>query len=171
MMSANRGDSAAYRRVLEALTPLLRHIVRQGLRRAGRGPEEAEDVVQETLLAVHLKRHTWDESQPLEPWVRAIARHKLVDALRGKGTSGYVSIDDAVDHADLSIEPVALDAIESADLLKHLSARDRTIVEAISVEGHGAREVGLRLGMTEGAVRVALHRALKAMAAAAKRMP
>lgn len=171
MRSANRGDAAAYRQVLKALTPLLRHIARQGLRRAGRGPEEAEDIVQETLLAVHLKRHTWDESQPLEPWVRAIARHKLLDALRRKGMSSHISIDDAAENADFNIEPVALDAIESADLLKHLSARERTIVEAIAVEGHSAREVGQRLGMSEGAVRVALHRALKAMAAAAKRMP
>lgn len=171
MVSANRGDAAAYRRVLDTLAPLLRNIARQGLRRVGRGPEEAEDIVQETLLAVHLKRHTWDESQPLEPWVRAIARHKLLDTLRRKGMSAHIPIDDALDHVDLSVEPVAIDAIESADLLGHLSQRDRTIVEAIAIEGHGARDVGQRLGMSEGAVRVALHRALKAMAATARSMP
>jgi RNA polymerase sigma-70 factor (ECF subfamily) len=82
MRAANGGDTAAYNRLLTRLAPAVRAVARRGLGRAGLGPEEAEDVVQETLLAIHLKRHTWDPSLPLGPWVRAIARNKLIDSMR-----------------------------------------------------------------------------------------
>src|SRR5688572_7699094 len=85
MRAANRGDADAYRHVLEKLAPMLRSAARRGFARYGSGPEEVEDIVQETLLALHLKRHTWDERQPLLPWVRAIAHNKLIDSLRRRG--------------------------------------------------------------------------------------
>lgn len=169
MRAANRGDSAAYRRLLETVTPSLRAIVRRGLARANRAVTDAEDIVQETLLAMHLKRHTWDESQPLEPWLRAIAHHKLVDSLRRRGVRDSVPIED---YMDLPAEvPKAEDLTpgECADLLAELPERQRQIVQGISIEGHSAREMGDRLGMTEGAVRVALHRALKALAQSCRR--
>ena len=62
MRAANGGDAAAYNRLLTRLAPAVRAVARRGLSRAGLGPEEAEDVVQETLLAIHLKRHTLDPS-------------------------------------------------------------------------------------------------------------
>lgn len=166
MRAGRSGDEAAYRRLLEALTRRLRVVVKNGLRRYGRGDEDIEDVVQETLLAIHLKRHTWDENQPIEPWVRAIAHHKLVDSLRRRGFRQLVDINDYSE--DLSVPATAEsdDARECADLLAALTPRQRELVEAISIEGRSAREVGDRLGMSEGAVRVALHRALKTMAAA-----
>jgi RNA polymerase sigma-70 factor (ECF subfamily) len=82
MRSANAGDSEAYRRLLEALTPILRMIVRRGFTRAGLSGSDVEDVVQETLLAIHLKRQTWDADQLFTPWVRAVARNKPIDNLR-----------------------------------------------------------------------------------------
>lgn len=169
MRAANRGDPAAYRRLLEAVTPSLRAIVRRGLARANRAAADAEDIVQETLLAMHLKRHTWDESQPLEPWVRAIAHHKLVDALRRRGFRDSVPIED---YAHLPADaPKAEDLTpsECSDLLAELPDRQRQIVQGISIEGYSAREMGDRLGMTEGAVRVALHRALKTLAQLCRR--
>jgi DNA-directed RNA polymerase specialized sigma24 family protein len=83
MRAANRGDAVAYRRLLDAITPVLRGVVRA--RGASLGHEAREDVVQEVLLAVHLKRQTWREDQPLRPWLYAIARHKVVDAFRARG--------------------------------------------------------------------------------------
>ena len=77
MRAANTGDRAAYHRLLTLMTPVLRGIVRA--RAAGMDVDWCEDVVQETLLAIHLKRATWDEALPLRPWAYAIARHKLVD--------------------------------------------------------------------------------------------
>ena len=86
------GDDAAYARVLSELAAFLRRTVRQGFARSGIGPEEVEDVVQETLLAIHLKRHTWDPAQPLVPWVRAVATNKLIDNLRRRGRHVHVQI-------------------------------------------------------------------------------
>ena len=166
MRAANRGDGEAYRRVLEGLTPVLRAWVRRELVRYGSGHEEVEDVVQETLLALHLKRHTWDEARPLLPWVRAIAHNKLVDALRRRGRHLHVPIDDVGDTLAVDQEPATMNGLESEQALALLQGRARDIVMAISVQGASAREVANRLGMTEGAVRVALHRALKSLAGA-----
>jgi RNA polymerase sigma-70 factor (ECF subfamily) len=164
MQAANRGDGDAYRRVLEGLTPVLRAWVKRDLARYGSAQEEVEDVVQETLLALHLKRHTWDEARPLLPWVRAIAQNKLIDAMRRRGRHVHVPIDEVSDALAVDEEPAALRGLESERALALLQGRARDIVMAISVEGASAREVADRLGMTEVAVRVALHRALKSLA-------
>ena len=86
MMTASiAGDEGAYRRLLEDIGRSVRAMARGAFARAGVGDADVEDAVQETLLAIHLKRHTWDPEQPLAPWVYAIARHKVVDALRRRG--------------------------------------------------------------------------------------
>src|SRR5262245_14090918 len=103
MRAANAGDETAYRRLLGALAPFLRQIVQGGFARAGFGNSDVEDVVQETLLAIHLKRQTWDEDQAITPWVKAIARHKVIDSLRRRGRHGELLIDDLLEV--LSAEP------------------------------------------------------------------
>lgn len=169
MRLARQGDNEAYRRLLGRVAAWLRVVVRRGLVSAGRGTADCEDVVQEALLAMHLKRDTWDEAQPLEPWVRAIARYKLADHLRRRGFHDHVDIDD---YADSLASTDAVDSaatVDSRRLLAGLPERQRRIVEEVSIEGRRAAEVAARLGMSEGAVRVALHRALKALAAAYRR--
>ena len=79
MRSAIAGDSAAYHRLLKAVTPVLRAAARRGLSRAGQPVDQSEDIVQDILLAVHLKRHTWDTNAPFAPWLFAIARNKLIE--------------------------------------------------------------------------------------------
>jgi RNA polymerase sigma-70 factor (ECF subfamily) len=165
MRLARQGDDAAYRRLLGHLSVWLRIVVRRGLVSAGRGTADCEDVVQEALLAMHLKRDTWDEAQPLEPWLRAIARYKLVDHLRRRGVHDHVDIDDHAGSLVATADPDAAATMDSQRLLASLPARQRRIVEEISIEGHRAAEVAARLGMSEGAVRVALHRALRSLAA------
>lgn len=165
MRAARRGDAESYRLALEALAPVVRGLVRGALASRGTGVDEAEDIVQETLLAVHLKRDTWDERQLLLPWVRAIARNKLIDSLRRKGRRVHLPIDDVAETlADERVpEASSLDAARVLDTLKD---RQREIVTAISLEGKTAAEVASRLGMTENAVRVTLHRSLQALARA-----
>lgn len=165
MRLARQGDDAAYRRLLAQVSIWLRAVVRRGLASAGRGPAESEDIVQEVLLAVHLKRETWDPSRPIGPWLRAIARYKLADHLRRRGFHDHLDIEEWSNAPELAVEVEASDAIDSTRMLTSLPERQRTIVQEISLEGHSAADVAARLGMSEGAVRVALHRALKALAA------
>ncbi len=165
MRLARQGNEDAYRQVLGRVSLWLRSVVRREMVAAGRSAADCEDVVQETLLAMHLKRDTWDETQPLEPWLRAIARHKLVDHLRRRGYRDHVSIDDQAECLAAATDPDADARTDSRRLLESLPDRQRRIVEEISIEGRRAAEVAVRFGMSEGAVRVALHRALKALAA------
>lgn len=166
MRAAIGGDAAAYRRLLDQLSHSLRAATRRGFAQYGAAMNDVEDVVQETLLAIHLKRHTWDQSQPLGPWVRAIARHKLIDALRRRGRRIEVPIEAVLDFLAAAEEQRSdLDRQDAERLINELNGRQQTIVRSISVEGKSIRNVAESLGMNEGAVRVALHRGLKALAA------
>jgi RNA polymerase sigma-70 factor (ECF subfamily) len=167
MRAANRGDAFAYRRLLDALALRLRPVVRRGLVRAGRSGLDGEDIVQETLLAVHLKRQTWDETQPLMPWVHAIAHYKLVDALRRRGFREHLPIETVESTLPEWAEPEAEPAAAASDikkLLGRLSERQREIVVGMAIEGRSAKELGERLGMADGTVRVVLHRSLRLLA-------
>src|SRR5262245_26552984 len=94
MRAAKAGDAAAYERCLRAIAQALRPLVRRGLDRAGGNPAELEDVVQDILIAVHLKRHTWDDSRPIGPWIAGIARYKVIDSLRRRGYRTNLPIED-----------------------------------------------------------------------------
>src|SRR6478672_5535294 len=117
MRAANAGDEIAYRRLLEALAPFLGQVVRRGFR-SGFGNSDIEDVVQETLLAIHLKRQTWDDDKTITPWVTAIARHKVIDSLRRSGRHAELPIDDFLDV--LSADPVT-ESLSSRDAERLLS--------------------------------------------------
>jgi RNA polymerase sigma-70 factor (ECF subfamily) len=164
MRAANAGDAAAYEMLLKQLAPALRAMLRGPASRAG-GAVEVEDIVQETLVAIHLKRHTWIETEPLGPWVRAIARHKFIDGLRRGGRHAHVPLEDFQDSLPA---PDTSPAYPRRDLERHLDRlppRQRDVMQAIALDGRSIRETAERLEMTEGAVRVALHRAVGALAA------
>lgn len=165
MRAAIDGDSGAYRRLFETLTPALRASTRRSCARIGLSADEAEDIVQETLLAIHLKRQTWDTQRPIAPWIMTIARHKLIDARRRRGVSDPQSIDDLVDILAADGDEDAQDRGDLDRLLGKLDARPRDLVRSLSVEGRSVQETAVRLNMSEGAVRVALHRAIKTLAA------
>ena len=162
LTAANTGDSRAYARFLQTVTPVLRGVVRA--KGAGLGDAQCEDVVQEVLLAIHLKRHTWQVGAPVRPWLYAITRYKVVDAFRARGRRIDLPIEDFAE--DLVAEAGA-DPTEAADMAKMigmLDGRSAEIVRKIGLEGASVAETGQSLTMSEGAVRVALHRALKTLA-------
>jgi RNA polymerase sigma-70 factor, ECF subfamily len=165
MQAAISGDSAAYHRLLKSVTPVLRAAARRGLARAGQPVDQSEDIVQDILLAVHLKRHTWDANAPFAPWLFAIARNKLIDALRRRGRRVFVNIDDFAE--TLAEAPAAETAspAEVATQLSALPARQRDVLQSIAVESVSIKETAARLAMSEGAVRVALHRGLTSLTA------
>lgn len=161
LRAANAGDGRAYARFLHAVTPVLRGIVRARGRGLASGTDE--DVVQEVLLAIHAKRHTWREEAPLLPWLYAIARYKVADAFRRRGGSVHLPIEDWAEVLEAEPAPDATAARDSEVLLAALEPRAQAIVRAVSLAGESTAEVGERLGMNEGAVRVALHRAMQKM--------
>ena len=156
MRAAISGDAGAYRQFLVSVTPHLRSMARNRCRTFGAAEAEAEDIVQEVLLAIHLKRGTWDSSRPIGPWIAAIARNKLIDALRRRGRYSGVPIDDVIDTLGAEEQDEKLTAHEVDSLLARLKASQREIVRSISIEGSSVRDTANRLNMSEGAVRVAL---------------
>jgi RNA polymerase sigma-70 factor (ECF subfamily) len=170
MMTASiAGDEVAYRRLLEDIGRSVRSMARGAFARAGVGDADIEDAVQETLLAIHLKRHTWDPDQALAPWVYAIARHKVVDALRRRGRRRVEPLENFEEFlaAPEGEDPHALS--DARKLLETLAPRQRDIVTSISLDGQSISATAARLKMSEVAVRVALHRALKSLGAAWRR--
>ena len=165
MRSAMAGDDAAYHRLLRAATPVLRAAARRGLARAGQPPDQAEDIVQEILLAVHLKRHTWDREAPFAPWLFAIARNKLIDALRRRGRRVFVNIDDFAETLPGETPQEAASAGEVTAQLNTLPQRQRDVLQSIAVESASIKDTATKFAMSEGAVRVALHRGLAALTA------
>jgi RNA polymerase sigma-70 factor (ECF subfamily) len=164
MRAAVLGDAAAYHRLLAAIAPVLRATAQQGLARAGQPIDQCEDIVQEILLAVHLKRHTWDTGAPFGPWLFAIARNKLIDALRRRGRRIFVDIDEFADVLPSEPARETLPATEIASHLESLPFRQRDVLQAIAIDSMSIKETATRLQMTEGAVRVALHRGLARLA-------
>ena len=165
MRQAIAGGDEVYHRLLKAITPVLRAASRRGLSRAGQPVDQAEDIVQDILLAVHLKRHTWDVDAPFAPWLFAIARNKLIDALRRRGRRVFVDIDDFSETlADTPPAPT-VSAGEVEAQLKTLPQRQRDVLQSIAVEASSIKQTAEKFSMTEGAVRVALHRALASLTA------
>lgn len=168
MRAANRGDGTAYARLLREIAPVVRGIVRA--RGARLGAEGCEDVVQDVLLAVHLKRHTWREDAPVRPWLYAVTRHKVIDAFRSRGQRVELPVEHLAEVLPAPEGPDPLVARDMEKVIGRLDPRAAEIVRAIGLDGESVAETGARLQMTEGAVRVALHRALKRIARLRERM-
>ncbi len=157
------GDAAAYHAFLKDLSTHLRGFLRV---RLARFPDDVEDLVQETLLAVHNQRHTYDPGQPLTAWIHAIARYKLVDLLRRRAGREMLS-----DPLDDELAVFAVSDTEAADarrdlgkLLEQLPDRQRLPIVHMKLEGLSVAEAARATGMSEAAVKVGVHRGLKALA-------
>lgn len=157
------GDGASYRQFLEELSTYLRAYLR---RRLASLPDEVEDLLQELLLAIHNQRHTYDSTQPLTPWVQAIARYKLVDLHRRRARNE--AIQDPLDDDQPLFTTVDHDAAEArydiVKLLDLLPDRQRLPILCVKIEGASVSDAARRTGMSESAVKVGIHRGLKALA-------
>ena len=163
-----QGDSRAYETLLVMLSVALRPLVHGRARAAGL---DAEDVVQEVLLALHLKRGTWQVGTPVAPWVAAIARNKIIDALRRRGQRIEVSIESVVETLGSGASDEGRNTQDVEHMLGRLNSKQRDVVRTVSLEGYSAQEAAQRLQMSEVAVRVTLHRSLKALAAMFRTVP
>ena len=165
MRAALAGDTGAYRKFLHAVAPYIRAVARSRCRRLGVLESEAEDIVQEVLLTIHLKQGTWDPSRQIGPWVSAITRNRIIDVFRRRGRRIDVPLEDVIDILQAEDQLPEILTREIDFLLGQLTCRQQEIVRSISVNGTSIRETAERLKMTEVAVRVSLHRALKTLGA------
>jgi RNA polymerase sigma-70 factor (ECF subfamily) len=163
-VSGLEGDAQAYRDFLEELTRHLRGYLR---RRIPQLRDDVEDLVQEILLAVHNARHTWRPDEPLTAWVHAIARYKLMDFFRSRARRDVLN-DPLEDHTDLFAAPDDEPAQARRDigkLLEQLPDKQRLPIVHVKLEGLSVVETAKLTGLSESAVKVGIHRGLKALAA------
>lgn len=158
------GDSAAYRDFLKALSAHLRAYFRK---RLFNRPDDVEDLVQETLLAVHNQRQTYRSDQPLTAWVHAIARYKLVDMLRARASREALTepLDDELEVFAQSDTDAADAKRDLGKLLDTLPDKQRLPIVHVKVEGLSVVEAAKLTGMSESAIKIGVHRGMKALAA------
>lgn len=164
MLAGLAGDAVSHAALLRALLPPLRGFFR---RRLGGGEDDVEDLLQETLIAVHQRRVTYDPSRPFGAWLFAIARYKLVDRYRrnGRTWARTTALDDLDELPDEFAFAEASDARADLDrLFDEIPEKQAAVLRATRIEGLSIAEAAERLGIGESDVKVSAHRGLKALA-------
>ncbi|WP_221221459.1 sigma-70 family RNA polymerase sigma factor [Cupriavidus alkaliphilus] len=164
MARAQAGDRAAYRRLLEGITPYIRALAMRQVRNHG----DIEDIVQDVLLTIHAVRHTYDPARPFGPWLVAIARRRIIDSLRRRArTSARETPLDAeaetLPDLGANLQEMALDARALHDAVDGLPAGQREALRMLKLEEMSLKEAAAASGMSVGALKVATHRALKTL--------
>lgn len=157
------GDARAYEAALTAIAQLVRRLAQRHVARGGLGAADIEDVVQDVLIAVHDKRHTWDAGRPLEPWLAGIVRYKLLTARRTRAhdrLAAAAMLDDIADILPAPAPPDPPGASEVTEWLPHLPARERGVVAGLVLEGASPRALARRMAISENAVHAAWGRAV-----------
>ena len=122
------------------------------------------------MLAIHTRRHTYDPDEPIAPWLYAIARYKLIDHLRHTRRSGaYVRLEEAEEVLADSDHAGAESALDLDRLMGRLPAKMQRAIRSVKLEGQTVAEAAAQYGMSQSAVKVSIHRGLKAMASAVTR--
>jgi RNA polymerase sigma-70 factor (ECF subfamily) len=154
------GDARAHSQLLTLLSGRLRIYFAQ---RMSADAADLEDLVQETLIAVHTRRASYDRALAFTAWAHAIARYKLIDHWRRRKLRATIPIDDLADF--LAAESARSDdGLDLTRALGGLPDRQRGLVEAVKLDGQSLRDAGAGIGLSEGAAKVALHRALRTLA-------
>ena len=163
MLRGLDGDAQAWRQLLTEMGKHLRAFFSRRL--YDQGAVEAEDLVQETLIAIHAKRATWDPKQSFSAWAYAVARYKLIDHLRRTRRHKHLPLEDAgVLFADTDVEEGATRG-DLRRVLSVLPERQRRLIEDVKVNGASVAEAGAKLGYSETAAKVAIHRSMKTLTA------
>ena len=163
------GDRAAYKVFLMELGNLLERQIRRQLRSMGRVENDAEDIVQEALIAIHTKRHTYDWETPVTAWARAIVHYKYVDWMRKRARlASEIALDES-----LMVEGANGSAVETESavqsMMRSLPEKQRRAIELTKVAGYSNAEAARLTGTSEAAVKTNVHRGLKALARMWKR--
>jgi len=161
MISGLDGNAGDHATLLRLLVPLLRGYYR---RRASGGDGDIEDLIQETLIAVHTRRATYDRNRSFTAWLFAVARYKMIDHFRRcrrlqpiDGLEDYLLADD--------FEPVAMARIDVDALLGTLPSKQARMIRATRIDGLTVAEAAAADDLGESDVKVSVHRGLKALIA------
>lgn len=162
MILAQKGDTAAYNRLLTAL----RRIIIGYTRKKIFNQNLVEDVVQDVLVGIHKARHTYQPDRPFKPWLNAIIRYKTIDAIRKIGRNREHEAEEASDietfYEDKTNKHTqTLDRHDLTSALKKLPHKQQKVVVLMKINGLSVKEVGKLLSLSESAVKVTAHRAYK----------
>jgi RNA polymerase sigma-70 factor (ECF subfamily) len=155
------GEEAAHRAFLAEAAALLRGFFRNRLR--GRA-EDAEDLVQETLVALHTRRDSYDPNYPLTAWMFAIARYRLIDFLRRAKHRAHASLDDGMDVGEIDPDYAASDAKRDLNtLLAQLPAKQQVAIRLVKLEEKSVKEAADETGFSESDIKISIHRGMKTL--------
>lgn len=159
MARAQQGDQTAYRHLLTQVMKSLEGYYRRRVREA----ENAADVLQLALLKLHLARHTYDPSRPFEPWLFAIARSVLIDYFRARGrrVAAELISDEVFDEA--AEDGGAYGRLAFREALEQLTAEQQEALRLMKIDGLSVEAAAKRVGVSQGNMKVRIHRALKAL--------
>lgn len=157
MAAAQAGEAAPYRRLLAELRPwLLRYFARR------LPPSAVEDAVQDTLVAIHAKRHTWDPARPFGPWLAGIARYKWIDRLRNAGRHAADVLPDTLSTPDH--ETAVTSAAALRGLMATLKPAQAEVIRLVKIDGLSIEEAAAQTGQSVALVKVNIHRGLGRLA-------
>jgi RNA polymerase sigma-70 factor (ECF subfamily) len=173
MRAERTGDAASYEWLLRDISRALRPAIRHGVQQASLAPAEVEDILQDVLIGLHTMRRRWDDTRPFLPWLHAILRYKLTDTVRRRGRERRIRVDLSAEAWDAIVDEAALqDGAMTDDALMHaldaLPAGQRQVVEAVAIDGASVRDTAAALHISEGAIRMTMHRAFKKLASLAE---
>lgn len=164
MKESQGGNSDSYAKLLMRVAQMLQSYVRKSV-----ASDMVDDVIQEIILGIHLKRHTFNSEQYFLPWLYAIARYKVIDYLRRKGRQEklFFSHEDlallAVSDVELTVESVSTEKLEK--IISTLPSKQLSVVRAVKIDGLTIKEAANKLGLSESDIKVSIHRALKTLKA------
>lgn len=157
MAAAQAGDANAYRTLLGELAPWLRRYYARRL-----PPAMTDDAVQDVLLAIHEKRHTYDPARPFGPWLAAIARYKWIDRLRSLKAEATEPLDENIGTRDHGDSVIASSTFQQ--LLAELKPPQAEAIRLVKLEGYSVEEASQATGQSVSLVKVNIHRGLKRLA-------
>ena len=164
MVAAQQGNAGAYRRLLDELRKWLCRFYARRL-----PPAMVEDAVQDALIAIHDKRHTYDPERPFKPWIVAVARYKWIDRLRsmGRATTEELPDDIAVEDHESSVTS----SVVLAQLMTELKPAQAEAIRLVKIEGFSVEEASARTGQSGSLIKVNIHRGLARLAAIVQKQP
>lgn len=158
MAAAQDGNGGAYHRLLGELRLWLMRYYERRL-----PPAMVEDAVQDTLVAIHRKRHTYDPARPFHPWLAAVARYKWIDRLRALARHPTELLAEDVPVGDH--ESAVMSATVLTQLLETLKPAQARVIRLVKIDGYSIADASLQTGQSQSLVKVNIHRGLARLAA------